>query len=547
MTAGRSGRSLSPADASGLPACPGVSAQQADEAGRAARRDQAALSAYTAEPRARLLETLAELVEEVHSELVELAVLETHLTAERLQAELTRTTGQLRGFAQAVRSGAYWDLIIDCPGEAQPQRPDIRRIARPLGPVAVWPASNFPFAFGVLGGDTASALAAGCPVVVKAHPAHPATSEFFARIGLEALNHTGLPSGVLQVLHSADHSLSLSLVRHPDVSAAAFTGSLRGGRALHDAAAERPVPIPVYAEMGSLNPVFVTDAAIQARGTLIASDLAASITGSAGQLCTKPGVVVVPRGGTGDAFVRDLAARLAVAAIHPMLTTGIQQAFERQISDTRSLPGVTAVLDSADAGSATLLEVDDADLEISARSLEEHFGPASVAIRCGDTKDFISVLHRLAGGLTATLFCEDGEMPGLITLWEAMAEHAGRLLCNQMPTGVPVGWATVHGGPYPATTASATTSVGLTAVRRFQRAVAYQNTPQSLLPAPLRNDNPDSLMRLVNGVVTTDPIPGSDGPVGTASLPRSWPAVRFGLRRECAHRWRDADSGRPGG
>ncbi|MGV9967841.1 aldehyde dehydrogenase family protein [Streptomyces olivaceus] len=505
-TAGNDGSPGAPHTASPAPQH-GVSRAQVAQAVRAARRDEGALRCYEAEPRARLLETLAHLVEKARPELIEVTGRETNLSDARLEGELTRTTGQLQGFARAVREGHYFDAILDVPDGAQPDRTDIRRVARAVGPVAVWPASNFPFAFGVLGGDTASALAAGCPVVVKAHPAHPETSEHLARIALEALTLTGLPTGVLQVLHSADNDLSQFLVRHPDVRAAAFTGSLRGGRALYDAASSRTTPIPVYAEMGSLNPVFVTAAAARERGAAIASELASAITGSVGQLCTKPGIVIVPRGVDGDAFVRRLASDLAGTTVHPMLTSGIREAYEQRIAATRALPSVATLLGPIGAGAVALFEIDETDLEDSGDALEEHFGPASVIVRSRDADAFLPLLRRMPSGLTASLFCQDEETPSLSGLWEALAAHAGRLLFGQMPTGVPVGWATVHGGPYPATTDAATTSVGFTAVRRFQAAVAYQNTPQALLPAALRDDNPLRLTRLINGSPIREPLP----------------------------------------
>lgn len=478
---------------------------EVDAAVRAAHAARERLADRTA--RIALLRAAAEELTAAGPETVAAADAETALGAARLEGELARTTGQFLAFAEEVADGGYLRVIIDHadPG-AVPPRPDIRRYQIPLGVVAVYAASNFPLAFSVPGGDTASALAAGCPVVVKAHPDHPATSELCAAALRRAAVRAGLPEDVVSVVHGFD--AGVELVRHPLVAAAGFTGSVRGGRALFDAATSRPVPIPFHGELGSLNPVVVTEDAARERSGQIGGGLAKAVTLGTGQFCVKPGLVLVPAGADGDALVGALAGRLAEAGEGVLLDARMRQAFLSGAEARRRLDGVEAPV-AAGEGSGTavtpgLLTVDasrlteeDADL-----LLEECFGPITVVARYRDPAEITAVLSRLPGNLTATVQLgaeeSDGGGDRAAGLLAELTPVAGRLVVNGWPTGVAVTTAQYHGGPYPATT-STSTSVGATAIERWLRPVAYQDAPAALLPAELRDDNPLGLPRRVDG------------------------------------------------
>ncbi|MBU3061770.1 aldehyde dehydrogenase (NADP(+)) [Nocardia sp. NEAU-G5] len=470
-----------------------------DRAVRAAHGSRVALSDRTA--RARFLREAAQELERDRDRLVSVADAETALGAIRLAGEIGRTCGQLRAFAEIAAAGNYLAIIIDhADGTATPPRPDLRRYKIPLGVVAVYAASNFPFAFSVAGGDTASALAAGCPVVVKAHPDHPATSELTAAALARAAERTGLPSGVVQLVHGFE--AGAELVRHPLVAAAGFTGSIRGGRALFDAAAARPAPIPFHGELGSVNPVVITAAAAAERAERIGTSLAASVTLGHGQFCVKPGLVLVPAGPDGDRLVASLARALAETAPNVLLDSRIRENFLRGAAERAGLAGawapVPAGADGEHAVRAGLLTVSADAIADHDVLLEECFGPITVVVRYESAEQLSGVLDRVPGSLTATVqLARDGDQQA-DELLTRMREFAGRIVVNEWPTGVAVTAAQHHGGPYPAST-STFTSVGATAIERWLRPVAFQNTPDALLPPELREANPLALPRWVDG------------------------------------------------
>lgn len=467
------------------------------------------LGTWSGVRRARMVRRAADALDATGADLVAIADAETALGETRLTAELARTTGQLRAFADLVEQGEELAPIIDpADPDATPPRPDLRRMLVPLGPVAVFGASNFPLAFSVPGGDTASALAAGCPVVVKAHPSHPATSECCARLIHEACVAEGAPPGVLSLLHGGA-SVGQALVTDPDVAAVGFTGSRLAGRALHDAAAARPVPVPVYAEMSSLNPVFITGSAIAARGEQIAADLVGSMTMGTGQFCTKPGVVFVPDGPDGRTFVSRLADEARQQGGGPLLNERIQQGLSDQLAATAAIDGVEVVVEGrigAEDGftaSPSVLRVDAARFRAEPRLTAEHFGPVTVAVVCAHDDDFLDAAAGLEGTLTATIHGQPDDVVLTRRLLAVLRERTGRLVWNGFPTGVAVTHAMHHGGPYPATSNPLHTSVGTSAIGRFLRPVCYQAMPAELLPEALADDNPLGIRRKVAGTWTT--------------------------------------------
>ncbi|MEV7276325.1 aldehyde dehydrogenase (NADP(+)) [Streptomyces sp. NPDC093111] len=466
----------------------------AEEIDGAVRSAHAALDALADRgARAALLRTAADLLDEARDHVIEAADAETALGPVRLTGELARTTAQLRSFADIVDAAAFLDVRISRPDPATtPPTPDLRRMKIPLGVVAVYAASNFPLAFSVPGGDTASALAAGCPVVVKAHPGHPATSELCASLLRRAAVKAGLPADVVSLVHGFD--AGVELIRHPLVAAAGFTGSVRGGRALFDAAAARPVPIPFHGELGSLNPVVITPAAAEERAEELGAGLAGSMTLGEGQFCTKPGFVLAPRGEAGDRIVTALTAAVSETEPGVMLDHRMRGAFVDGVRERAALPGVTAPVTPGAGGehtvSAGVLTVDAGLLTAGGHDplLEECFGPVTVVARYADRAQLGAVLGLLPGNLTATLHVAD-EDPAAASLLAELTPLAGRILVNGWPTGVAVAAAQHHGGPYPATTSTGT-SVGGTAIERWLRPVTYQSTPGHLLPPELRDDNP---------------------------------------------------------
>lgn len=432
--------------------------------------------------RARVLDAVADALDAAADRLVPLAHAESHLPEARLRGELTRTTFQLRLLGATAAEGAYLGVRVDPADPDWPMgapRPDLRRTAVPLGPVLVFAASNFPFAFSVAGGDTASALAAGCPVVVKAHEGHPGLSVAVGEVVVAALAAAGAPDGLLTLVH--DQAEARAVLTHPDLRAAAFTGSIPAGRALFDLAQSRPEPIPFFGELGSLNPVFVTEGAARRRGEEVVQGFVGSFTLGAGQFCTKPGVLLVPAE-TG------LATRLAEAALPapaPLLNERIAEGHARSRATLAERPGVTLLGGATDDAPALLLTTVRQLLDDLDGLFVECFGPTALVATYGEEAELLEVAEAIDGQLTASLQAEpeDAIVPALTA---ALARKAGRLLWNQWPTGVSVTGAQQHGGPYPASTAPATTSVGAAAIERFVRPVAWQGFPEHLLPVELR-------------------------------------------------------------
>lgn len=456
---------------------------------------------YRPSARAACLRDIADALDAAADELVPLAAAESHLTTVRLTGELGRTTFQLRLFADLLDDGAYLGVSIDRPEPSWPPgpRPDLRRMMVPLGPVVVFAASNFPFAFSVAGGDTASALAAGCPVVLKAHPGHPVLSGRTGAIVQGALAKSGAPAGTFSVIYGDDAGRSAVTSEH--IRAGAFTGSLGGGRALFDLAASRPTPIPFYAEMGSLNPVFVTTAAWLSRASQILTEYATSFTLSAGQFCTKPGLLFVPAGDVSD---EDLVQALAPhSAGAPLLNDRIRKGYASQLEKLRGHPAVRTVVAGeetyGEAPTPTVLATTVPELLANAQDLlVECFGPTSLVVTYTDEEELLAAAGAFDGQLTAAVHGEatDAVVPALLAL---LAEKAGRVLWNGWPTGVSVTEAMQHGGPYPATTAPLYTSVGTASIERFLRPVCYQSMPDHLLPPAFRDDNPLGIPRRING------------------------------------------------
>ena len=419
--------------------------------------------------------------------------------------------GQLRLFADYLAEGSWVEARIDTADatRAPVPKPDLRRMLVALGPVAVFGASNFPLAFSVAGGDTVSALAAGCTVVFKAHPAHPGTAELVAGAIHRAATSADIPAGVFSLLHGWSHEVGLSMVRHPLISAVGFTGSLRGGRAIFDAAAARPEPIPVYAEMGSINPVFLLPSAVAERSAALAQGLAQSITMGVGQFCTNPGVIVGVRGLAFDRLASDLAEQIEQAQpgvmLYGQLRESYTKAVERAGAKAEMLSQAGAEGDALRAQPA-LLRTDGAHFLADAELREEMFGPVSVVVAASDYMELERVAEGLEGQLTATIHGTPEELHAHARLVEILTRKVGRLLFNGYPTGVEVGHAMQHGGPYPASTDSRTTSVGTAAITRFARPVCYQNFPDASLPAALRNKNALGIWRLVNGSQTKDDL-----------------------------------------
>ncbi|WP_436286682.1 aldehyde dehydrogenase (NADP(+)) [Solimonas marina] len=477
---------------------------------RACALAAAAFDAYretSLDARAAFLETIADEIMALGDVLIERAMAETGLPRGRLEGERGRTTGQLRLFASVVREGSWIEARLDpALPERQPlPRADLRQRHIALGPVAVFGASNFPFAFSVAGGDTASALAAGCPVVVKAHNAHPGVSELVGAAVQRAVAKCGLPEGVFSLLFGAGNAIGTALVSDPRIKAVGFTGSRGGGTALMKAAAARPEPIPVYAEMSAINPVYLLPAALAARGAALGKAFVASLTMGAGQFCTNPGLVLAIDGPGLDAFVAAAAEALAAASAQTMLTPGIYEAFvngtERLAAHDRVQTLAQGQVGSAYCGRAAWFETDAEAFIADEHLREEVFGASSVLIRCRDAAQLRALSEALDGQLTATLQLDDGDLALARELLPTLERKVGRILANGWPTGVEVCHAMVHGGPYPSTSDGRTTSVGTLAIRRFLRPVCYQDLPAALLPTALADGNPLNIWRRVDGVL----------------------------------------------
>ena len=454
---------------------------------------EAAFPAYCAtsrEARAVFLEQIAEEIDARGAEITAIGTAETGLPAARLEGERGRTTGQLRLFASHIRKGDYLDRRVDAalPERKPLVRPEIRMMQRPIGPVAVFGASNFPLAFSVAGGDTASALAAGCPVVVKGHSAHPGTGEIVAQAIDAAIKACGMPAGVFSLVQGGNREVGEALVQHRFIRAVGFTGSLGGGRALFDLCTARPDPIPFFGELGSVNPMFLLPEALAARGAEIAAGWAASLTMGAGQFCTNPGLAIVIEGPEADGFVAAAKAAVAQVGAQMMLTDGIAAAYRQGRDRIAATVGVQEVLTSVcDQRHATpyLFAVSGADWLANHQLGEEVFGPLGLIVKVADAAQMLAIAQSLEGQLTCTLHLEAGDYPAAAVLLPVLERKAGRLLANGFPTGVEVCDAMVHGGPYPASTNFGATSVGSLSIRRWLRPVSYQNLPLGLLPEDL--------------------------------------------------------------
>jgi 2,5-dioxopentanoate dehydrogenase len=487
-----------------------VGADQLEDATRAAAEAFDTYRAISPEERATFLERIADNIEAAAAELTERAVAETGLPAGRIEGERGRTTGQLRLFAAVVRQGDHHQVRLD---PAQPDRQpaarlDIRQRHIPLGPVAVFGASNFPLAFSTAGGDTASALAAGCPVVVKAHNAHPGTAELVGAAIARAVAESGLPGGVFSLVFGAGKSIGQALVADPRIKAVGFTGSQAGGIALMKTAAARPEPIPVFAEMSSINPVYILPGAIATpdAAVSVAEGFVGSLTMGSGQFCTNPGLLFVPEGAAGDAFVHAAAAALSRQPGQTMLTSGIAEACAAGIARLAATPGIRRVAEGVpgetlNAPSPALFSTDWRNFAVTDALQEEVFGAAGLFVRYPDDAALLAVSEGLQGQLTATLQATADDSATIGALLPVLERKAGRILFNSWPTGVEVNHAMVHGGPFPATSDPRSTSVGTLAIHRFLRPVSYQNAPEAMLPEPLQEANPWKLNRRVDGTV----------------------------------------------
>ena len=462
--------------------------------------------------RGELLRRIAARIEAIAGELIERVEQETALPQARLQAETARTCGQLRLFAEVAEEGSWVSARIDYadPDRKPVPKPDIRSMLRPLGPVVVFGASNFPLAFSVAGGDTASALAGGNPVIVKAHAAHPGTSELVGRAIQACVRESGLPEGVFSLLFGHGAEVGTALMKHPLTKAGGFTGSRRAGRVLMDIAAARPDPIPFYAEMSSTNPVFILPGALHERGESIAAGLHASFTMGAGQFCTKPGMVFLPKGGDAASFREKLRQLVAGSTPFHLLTATIHSSYGSAVAGRKTDAKVKLVAEAPQAdgsdgfaaGSA-LFETDAAsflDSELDA----EIFGPTTLLVRHSNRDEVLKIAQGLEGHLTATIHGTEQDLRDFADLVAILESKVGRLVFNGFPTGVEVCHAMVHGGPYPSTSDGRSTSVGSRAIFRFTRPVCYQGFPNESLPNELKDENPLSIWRLVDGQMTRE-------------------------------------------
>ncbi|MCI2395062.1 aldehyde dehydrogenase (NADP(+)) [Aliiroseovarius sediminis] len=441
----------------------------------------------TREDRAAFLEAIAEEIDAREDAVTQIGTSETGLPEGRLVGERGRTVGQLRLFASHIRDGAYLDLRHDAPlPDRQPApRPDLRMVQRPIGPVAVFGASNFPLAFSTAGGDTAAALAAGCPVVVKGHSAHPGTGEIIAEAIHAAIKRCDIHPGVFSLIQGGRRDVGTALVQHPLINAVGFTGSLAGGRALFDLCAARPNPIPFFGELGSVNPVFLFPSVLADKAESIAEAWAGSLTMGAGQFCTNPGIVVVQAGSAADRFLVAATKALKAGSAQTMLTDGIAEAFQSGKDQIASMDGVTQMVSSASEGrtaAAQLLTVKGSDFLANPALAEEVFGPLGLVVLADSADDMLAIAKNLKGQLTVTAHFDDADHGLLAKLMPIIERKAGRLVGNGFPTGVEVADAMVHGGPYPASTNFGATSVGTLSIRRFLRPVCYQDLPEDLLP-----------------------------------------------------------------
>ncbi|WLG95169.1 aldehyde dehydrogenase (NADP(+)) [Pseudomonas sp. FP198] len=483
-----------------------ASEAEVDAAAKAAATAYPDYRNLSAEKRASFLDAIAEEIDALGDDFVATVCRETALPAGRIQGERGRTSSQLRLFASVLRRGDFYGARIDraLPDRQPLPRPDLRQYRIALGPVAVFGASNFPLAFSTAGGDTASALAAGCPVVFKAHSGHMATAEWVADAVIRAAERTEMPAGVFNMIYGG--GVGEWLVKHPAIQAVGFTGSLKGGNALSHMAATRPQPIPVFAEMSSINPVFLLPEALAVRGEQIAVQLAGSVTLGCGQFCTNPGLVIGLRSPQLSLFLERFCASMNQQPPQTMLNPGTLASYSRSLGELLEHPGLTHLAGKPQQGNQAQPQVFKADVSLllkgDALLQEEVFGPTTIVIEVENRTQLAAALHGLRGQLTATLIGEADELLEYRWLTEVLQEKVGRILLNGYPTGVEVCEAMVHGGPYPATSDSRGTSVGTLAIDRFLRPVCFQNYPDALLPPALQNGNPLGIRRLVDGEVT---------------------------------------------
>jgi NADP-dependent aldehyde dehydrogenase len=495
---------------------PGYHSASSAEVDQAVQLASQAFPVYAAKSRkakGAFLRSIADGLDAIQQQLADRAHLETALPMPRLLGEVTRTTGQLRVFAALVEEGSWVDARIDTalPDRKPLPRPNLRSMLRPLGPVVVIGPSNFPLAFSVAGGDTASALAAGCPVIVKAHPAHPGTSELVAEVVQRSVAAAGLSEGVFSLLFDGGIEVGVALVRHPLVQALAFTGSLRAGRALMDLAAARPSPIPCFTEMASCNPVFILSGALKNGAENLAQGLFNSVTLGAGQMCTKPGIVFLPQQPDAAAFTGKLSELVTQAQPFTLLTPGIASEYARLSSHratqaTLEAQASASVAAPASPANAQLFSTTLAEFLAHHDLSEEIFGPDTLLVQCQSPDEYLRAAEALEGHLTATVLGSEEDLAAHRELIAILEQKAGRLIFNGFPTGVEVAHAMVHGGPYPATSDSRFTSVGTAAIYRFARPVCFQNFPDAQLPEELQATNPLGILRLIDGVPTREPL-----------------------------------------
>jgi len=504
--------------ATGAPLSPAMtmaSSAQVDAALAAAAVAAPVFRNSSLQQRAEFLRLCADEIMALGNELIVRVCEETGYPAGRGEGERGRTCNQLRLFADTIMQGDYLDARIDTalPDRLPAPRPDLRHLNQAIGPVVVFGASNFPLAFSVAGGDTAAAFAAGCPVLVKGHSSHPGTSELVAQAIARALAKSGLPKGVFSLLMGSGAQVGAALVTAPVVKAVGFTGSFAGGMALVELANARPEPIPVFAEMGSINPVILLPGALQQKAQEIAKGFVGSLTQGTGQFCVNPGLVIAIDDAALQDFMATAANCIAQTPAGLMLNARICSAYADGVKEYAKQAGVEIISSGAAAQSEqgyygrAILMAATADCFLqNPRIHEEVFGPAALIIKCKDKHDIVKVLDRLKGQLTATMHCSDGELAGYQDIVDLLSIKVGRIVVNGFPTGVEVCHAMVHGGPFPASTDSRFTSVGTNAIMRFVRPVCYQNFPENLLPAALRNSNPLGLLRLINGIKSKDKI-----------------------------------------
>ena len=479
-----------------------------DELNRAAELAESARIPFgnvSGRERARFLRAIADNIEALGDTLIERASLETALPNSRFVGERARTCGQLRMFADLLDEGSWVDARIDhaLPDRQPVPKPDVRSLLRPLGPVAVFCASNFPLAYSVAGGDSASAFAAGCPVIVNAHVAHPGTAELVGIAVQKAAKDRGLPEGVFSLVFSEGYEIGQALVKHQSIKAVGFTGSRRGGRALMDIAAARPEPIPVYTEMSSVNPTFILPSALEERGDAIVNGLHASVTGGVGQFCTKPGLVFLPEGDVSDKFISNFKELITSTTPSPLLTGAIQKSYSDanehrktevagfSANDDPNLPGFSVNPSVFETSTIEFLNTPDLN--------EEIFGPTTLLIRSGRHEELLEIARSLEGQLTASVHGTEDDLRAYADLISILETKVGRLIFNGFSTGVEVCPSMVHGGPYPATSDSRSTAVGSRAITRFARLVCFQNFPDSALPDELKETNPLSIRRMIDG------------------------------------------------